>query len=335
MCIRDSINAEYMGEKIKAILKENKMEIEEIKEPVAEPMEEMKGAEGDHIIVDTSKMNERVSKAVERYEGLLAKEDWNPFQFNNLLPLFGLTPYSKLDDFGVNTPAKKTIFVSQTCIHRVNADRREACKQGKVIDVFNEEACCEEIKKIYSDTVILERNNQKSKILADFTKTSASADAPLFASTKDIYEAAGILQGVLRGSPQFQAYHRALRIPNCPLVAEKCKMLVSGQFENIKLIMDDAKNPKELSKGFFTWKASKKHCYKIWKPNATNAKIEDWIAAFPHLAEYLTGQEQRRLGVFVPYRNARSNCADPRHSYKKALPVKKGAKKKAKKRIKQ
>lgn len=328
----DEINKDFegkaagKGESFKLMLKEKNIEIKEEQKVPAGGAEETKGAvpkpkEEEKILVDTTKMGERASKLIERYNQLLTKAEWNVAQTAGLCNLFGIKPYNTIQEMGIDTPAKQQAFAIQTMTQKVNADRREAIQKGLFVNSFDEAAAVEFVRKKYVETVTMERNNQKSKIIADRQKTSASASAPQFAATKDLYEAAGLLHGILRGTMNFHEMHKALRTPHCPEVIQKIKMLSTGQFMGIKLIMDEMKNPKELSNGFVTWKATKKHAYKIWKENKGDYPLAQWIEAFPHLAEYLDGQEKRSQGVFVAYRHPRANCVDPRHRANSKKPL--------------
>ncbi len=320
------------SEKFKLLLKAQNIAIQEEQKAGAvagavASAEEVKAvakkAESGEIVVDTSKLGEKAVKMIERYNGIFKQADWALAQTVGLLPVYGVKPYETIVDMGLNTPAKQLAFVVQTATQKVNADRREAIQKGLFVNSFDEGQACGLIKRLYNETVVLERNNQKSKILAEIQASSAFASAPLFASTKDIYDAAGLLHGVLRGTPLFSSLHKALRAPGCPLVIEKAKMLTSGQFMGVKLIMDGMKSEKELKNGFVTWMAKKKYAYKIWFPNKTQGTLEQWKEAFPHLKEYLEGQDKRAKGEFVPYHKPKKNVVDPRHweLSKKAAPA--------------
>jgi len=312
------------GEKFKDLLKERNpafnFENEELKEAKVEDNkgEEKKGSvEELKIEIDYKTLPEKARASLDEFNKLLI--DAGPARIGQMFYLFGGTKYSNVTEIGLDTPIKQLAFAIQTMLQKVNADRREAIEKGKYINPFDQDAAEAYIKKLYTDAVTLERENKKSRILAEREKSTGSVDAQNFGITKDIYEAAGTLYGVLRGSKIFHDFHKALRIANCPLVLEKAKMMTSGQYLGVKLLMDDMKKPgSDIVNGYVLWKPSKSHAYKIWYLNRNQGTLEQWKEVFPYLTEYLDHQEKRLKGEFVPYTRPRSNVKDPRHLKDKA-----------------
>jgi len=330
------------AEKFKALVKDMHIELkapEEVKgigkEEEKAPVKPAPVSESEvKFEFDTTVLCERAEKVVQRYNDQFKNAEWNVPQTVALLNLFDVKPYGNIEEMGLDTAAKKLAFCIQSSIQKANADRRDAIAKGLYISPFDHAASENFIKKLYAEQAILERNNQKSKVLAEIEKNAGFEDAAKFAQTKDIYDAAGILHGTLRGSAMFHHFHQALRSPGIPLIVEKCKMLTSGQYLGVKLIMDDMKSPQDVVNGFVVWRPKKKHCFKIWEPNRAQAPLEEWQKAFPTLVEYLKDQDDRKNGIFVPYRHPRANVKDPRHRVNSPMhtgPAKVSKKKKVKK----
>lgn len=306
------------AERFKQMLKEKNpafnFEGEEIKEVKGEEKKDEGKKLGEELKIELNyaSLPEKARTTLEAFNKLLVSSA--AAQTAKLLPLFGAAVYANVSEIGIDTPIKQLMFVIQTVTQKVNADRREAIQKGLYVSPFDQAAAEAYLTKLYTDTVVLERENRKSKILAEREKNSGSANAQKFAITKDVYEAAGIFYGIFRGSNIFHEFHKSLRIPNCPLVLEKVKMMTSGQYLGVKLLMDDMKKPNsDIVNGYVLWKPTKQHAYKIWHPNRSQGTLEQWKEAFPYLTEYLDHQDKRLQGIFVPYTKPRSNVNDPRH----------------------
>ena len=306
------------GGKFKELLKSQNPEFnfegEEVKAPGK--IEEMKDVLQEELKIECEfkELPERAKKAIANYNSILNDKKMTAMDTAKLLEFFGITAYKEVNEMGLDTPMKQLTFAIQNLTQKVNSVRREAIQKGIYVNPFDQAIAQQFINKLYLDTVVLERNNQKSSYIAEREKGAGSINASKFASSKDVFEAAGLLHGKLRGSAIFHAFHSSLRVPGCPLVIEKVKMLTSGQYLGVRLIMDKMKNEsQDLVNGFVSWKPIQKHAYKIWKPNREQGTLEQWKEAFPTLVEYLDDQEKRIKGEFVPYKKPKSNVNDPRH----------------------
>ena len=271
------------------------------------PAEEVK------LEVDLGTLNVNAQKVLKVYNTLLTKPGTSITDTIKLLPLFGVEEYKQLKDMGINTPVKELAFIVQTATQNTNTLRRSAIKKGEYVSPFDEAASEAFILKLYKDVIVFERNSQKSKLLSKISDNINLRDTKKFAETDDLIEAARLLYGVQRGNNDFSDYFKVLMKPNCRLVLGKAKMLASGQFLGTRLIMDNMTSDKEKKDGFITWKPGKQNAYRIWSLYREQGTLDEWKEVFPHLQEYLEGQEKRRQGIFVPYRRPKPNVRDVRH----------------------
>jgi len=149
----------------------------------------------------------------------------------------------------------------------------------------------------------------KSQLIAQLEGKEIQQKAANFAIADDLNESAGLLLGVHQGDAGFGEFLKALKASHVPHVVEKAKMLTSGQYRGVKLIVDNLKvNPQ-----FVTWRPKNKKVNGIIRQHKEEYPREAWFEAFPHLAEHIEHMFAREQGVFVPYKKPRSNCHDKRH----------------------
>lgn len=95
--------------------------------------------------------------------------------------------------------------------------------------------------------------------------------AGIFARTDDIYEAAGALKDAMQGT-NLMTFVRALYYnSNVPLIKEKIRMLLTGQFRGIKLIADVSR---EAVDGYIVWRPCKQNRNRLMR--AANLTFTEW-----------------------------------------------------------
>ena len=256
---------------------------------------------------------ERAQKILAGYNSFFTTTTSIVYETVRLISLFEMKPYEKICDMGITKTTMQLAFLIQTVTERSNAIRRNSIAHGNFVNCFDEESSLNYIKKLYNDTITLEINMQKKKIDASLLNDKSLSNITKFALSKSPETAANFLKGICRGENDFKRFARSLEIKNCPCVIEKLKMLTRGNYNGIKLIMDNMKSKKELEGDFVTWKPNKHSIYRIWVLNSDVVPIETWVETLPNLKEYLEAQNNRSKGIFVPFRNPKPNVCDRRH----------------------
>mmetsp|Transcript_27747 Transcript_27747/g.27435 ORF Transcript_27747/g.27435 Transcript_27747/m.27435 type:complete len:902 (+) Transcript_27747:376-3081(+) len=228
--------------------------------------------------------------------------------FSQLLSVLGLS-VNTLEDLNLTENEQKLAFLLQVIGHHKILDRKEAINTNAYTNSFDKEASVAFIQNSYTAALNREVLSFKSQLIAQLEGKEAQQKALTFAMTDDLNEAAGLAHGLHQGDIGFPLFAKSLAMSHVPHVIEKAKMLVTGQYKGVKLIMDNLKlNPK-----FIEWKPKKKFTHKIYLAHKDNVRKEDWFEAFPHQRDHFEHVFMRSSGTFVPYTKPRSNCRDKRH----------------------
>ena len=165
----------------------------------------------------------------------------------------------------------KICLLIQTINHQKNANRREAIQRNEYISPFSstQEERTNYLRKIVLEHVQNKRNGLYANFISEMNSCSVARVASLFASTSDIYEAAGMIFGRKRGQGDAMAFSRALYSPNIPLFKEKVKMLLEGEFQGIALFTDSVTN--------HTWVPARHHIFRLWFNHENDMTTQEWV----------------------------------------------------------
>jgi len=171
----------------------------------------------------------------------------------------------------------------QNFAHRKNADRREAITAEKYWNPLKAQNHCAIFKHMVDKVIISARQKEVNDLLAAEEAKNSGVEASVFRETDgptctipisswpnlllaflDIYEAAGVIRKQLKyqGAHAFRAFYETLFTPGAPQALEKIKMLVTGQFMGVPIIMD-AIPGKPKPDAAVAWKPNRSHFAKV------------------------------------------------------------------------
>jgi hypothetical protein len=145
-----------------------------------------------------------------------------------------------LEDLELQTFRQKLAFLIQNLYDHKNATRRESIESNRYVYMYDKHDADKYLKDIYLRIVTEEKNNKFNLVLASINSKKSNDAVNVFLNTTSVHEAAGALYGTYLGRIEFMDFVRGLqnRDIHIPLFMEKLKMLISGQFMGIKLVMD-------------------------------------------------------------------------------------------------
>lgn len=266
--------------------------------------------EGHYQFEFTGTITELSDKAKTFIEKIHQNMNKGGMLYRTLKPmgLFGISPVITLESVGLLTNEQKLAFIFQSIRDRRNSDRKDAFISETYVNVFDPTQALKFVQKVYTQSVLREAQSYKNQVLTQIQSKQYEQRAVQFACTSNLEEAAGCLYGVKHGASEFKQFYMQLMLPHAQLAAQKLGMMTHGEFQGVKLIMDESKNT-----GLVTWNPKNKVFNKIWLPNVNKTLKEDWLQAVPLRAEHIEHKYLRLAGVFVPYTKPRSNVKDPKH----------------------
>lgn len=196
---------------------------------------------------------------------------------------------ASIESIGLDTTEKKLTFALQNYAYATTGKIHAALHSGTHFDPFEQNECVEFIKMLGKETI--EKINENHLQLYRRKKISNDVDtrANIFGETDDLDEAAGALLGVCIGR-NITDFVRQLQHKSCPLAIEKIKLLMSGNYKNIKLFADSKIDG---------WNPSRKQCIKLWRQNMDLLVEEKWIELFPEHENAINAWYQKIKGIHV------------------------------------
>ena len=142
--------------------------------------------------------------------------------------------------------AAKIILLTQTIDHQKNSDRRYAIDKGEYLSPFTTtpEQRTDHLRATITKHIKNRRNGLYTNFVTEMNSSGINQLGPLFASTSDIYEAAGIIYGRKRGhGVHIALFYYLCQTEKVPHLVAKVKMLATGEFKGILLYSDKMADP--------------------------------------------------------------------------------------------
>jgi hypothetical protein len=220
----------------------------------------------------TGELKELSLYAKELYSMILST--FKNYGMKNIINMFYLLEKDIRYDFSIesllDTNEKKVIYTLQNYFHMDYSTRYNSIIDNKYCNPFEDELVKRSLKLVFIEVVKRGRYIRKHKIDEDYKDLELERRCMIFATTYDLYVAAGALFGAYIGV-NITRFSNKLQTMRCPLAIDKIEMLLTGEFEGLRLFKDKDNN---------SWQPSNKNTFRLWKMNYDLLDANEWQELF-------------------------------------------------------